>query len=106
MKLIVTVAALVLLLFSPDSALACSCGGTPTTCGSYEAAEAVLIGTVMRLENKVAKDQNGREYITGQTAYVQVDEAFKGVKSPEMIFRSFGTSCDPQYGAGQRWLFY
>ena len=106
MKLILAAAALIILLFSPDSTLACSCGGTPTTCGSYEVAEAVLIGTVMRVENKVAKDGNGREYITGQTAYVQVDETFKGVKSPEMIFRSNGTSCDAAYGAGQRWLFY
>ncbi len=106
MKIILAAAAFAILLFSPDSALACSCLGTPTTCGSFEAAEAVLVGTVMRVENRVAKDQNGREYTSGQTAYVQVDEAFKGVKSPEMIFRSYGTSCDVQYGAGQRWLFY
>ena len=106
MKLILTAAALAMLLFSPDTALACSCVGTSTTCGSFEAAEAVLIGTVMRVENKTVKNEDGVEYIQGQTAYVQVDEAFKGVKSPEMIFRSYGTSCDPQYGAGQRWLFY
>lgn len=106
MKLILTAAAFVILLFIPDSALACSCGGSPTTCGSYEAAEAVLIGTIMRVENKTVKSHDGVEHIAGQTAYVQVDEAFKGVKSSEMVFRSYGTSCDPQYGAGQRWLFY
>jgi hypothetical protein len=106
MKLTLAFAVLAILLFSFDSARACSCGGAPTTCGSYEAADAVLIGTVIRVENKAVKSEDGVEYIAGQTAYVQVDEAFKGVKSPEMIFRSFGTSCDPQYGAGQRWLFY
>ena len=106
MKLILTAVALAILIFSPDSALGCSCGGAPTTCGSYAAADAVLIGTVIRVENRTAKTEDGSEYISGQTAYVQVDEAFKGVKSAEMIFRSFGTSCDPQYGAGQRWLFY
>ena len=81
MKLILTAVALAILLFSPDSAFACSCGGAPTTCGSYEAADAVLIGTVTRVENRTAKAENGMEYIAGQTAYVQVDEAFKGVKS-------------------------
>ena len=106
MKHVFAAAVLAMLLFSPDSALACTCGGTATVCQSLEAADAVLIGTVMRVENRVAKSQDGREYIIGQTAHVQVDEAFKGVKSPEMIFRSYGSSCDAHYGAGQRWLFY
>ena len=105
MKLILAAAALVLVLFTPDCVLACTCG-TPTACASFEAAEAVLIGTVMRVEDRTAKDSHGVDYIVGQTAYVQVDEAFKGVKSQEMIFRGNGSSCDRHYGAGQRWLFY
>jgi len=106
MKLIFAAAVLALVLFTADAARACSCGGTPTTCGSFEAAEGVLIGTVLRVENRVAKSNNGREYITGQVAHVQVDESFKGVKSPEVIFRSYSSSCDPRYAAGQRWLLY
>lgn len=69
-------------------------------------AEAVLVGTVSRVENKTVKTEDGEEAITGQTAYVQVEESFKGVKASEMIFRSYGSSCDPQYKEGQRWLFY
>ena len=68
--------------------------------------EAVFVGTVTRVENKTAKDPTGREHIVGQTAYVQVDEAFKGAKAPQLIFLSYGTSCDVTYEEGQRRLFY
>jgi 5-hydroxyisourate hydrolase-like protein (transthyretin family) len=69
-------------------------------------AEAVFVGTVTRVENTVAKSRNGRGHIVGQVAYVQVDEAFKGVREPQLIFRSYGTSCDVRYEEGQRRLFY
>jgi hypothetical protein len=46
------------------------------------------------------------EAIHGQVAYVQVEESFKGGQVGELVFRSYGTSCDPVYKEGQRWLFY
>lgn len=106
MKLLLATAALGILLFSPDLAMACSCGGTPSVCGAYAEAEAVFVGTVTRVEDKIAKARDGREYVSGQTAYVQVDEAFKGAKEPQLIFRSDGSSCDAHYVEGQRRLFY
>ena len=106
MKLLFAAAALGILLFSPELVMACSCAGTPSVCGAFATAEAVFVGTVSRVENKTAKDQDGREHIVGQTAYVQVDEAFKGAKTPQLIFRSYGSSCDVQYEEGQRRLFY
>lgn len=106
MKLLVATAALGILLFSPDLVMACSCAGTPSVCGAYASAEAVFVGTVTRVENTVAKARNGRERLAGQVAYVQVDEAFKGTKEPQFIFRSYGTSCDARYEEGQRRLFY
>jgi len=107
MKLIFSLSVLVtMLLLSSGPAIACSCGGTTSVCGSFAAAEAVFVGTVARVENQTAKDEQGREHIVSQVAYVQVDEAFKGVKQPELVFRSYGTSCDPEYEAGQHWLFY
>jgi hypothetical protein len=106
MKLLLAIAALGILLFSADVAVACSCAGTPSVCGAFARAEAVFVGTVSRVENERAKDETGREYIVSQVAYVQVDEAFKGVKEPQLTFRSYGSSCDATYEEGQRRLFY
>ena len=99
-------AAFLTLLFCPRILLACSCFGSPSPCGSFTSAEAVFVGTVTSVENELVKMENGENYIANQIAHVQVDEAFKGAKTTELIFRSFGTSCDPQYKEGQRWLFY
>src|SRR5690349_7695712 len=92
------------ILISPRLAMACSCGGSPSVCGSFASAQAVLVGTVSRVENITVKTPDGQ--FGNQLAYVQVEESFKGVKESEMVFRSYGTSCDAQYQEGQRWLFY
>lgn len=106
MKLLLATAALGILLFSPELARACSCAGTPSVCGAFALTEAVFVGTVTRVENQIAKGQGEYEHIVGQVAYVQVDEPFKGVKTAQLIFRSYGSSCDVRYEEGQRWLFY
>lgn len=106
MKLVLLAAVLATLLFCSQSAYACSCASITSPCGSFATAEAVLVGSVTRVESERVKDERGVEFITGQVAYVQVDEAFKGPNASELIFRSYGTSCDPEYQEGQRWLFY
>jgi len=106
MKAALITVAFVLLLSCAQTVAACSCAGWSTVCGAYQSAEAVFVGTVTSVENETAKGDDGREYVVGQVAHVQVDEAFKGAKEPELIFRSYGTSCDPTYKEGQRWLFY
>lgn len=98
--------AFLVVLISPDLAMACSCAGRPSICGSFAAAEAVFVGTVARVENQTAKGEDAKEYLSGQTAHIQVEESFKGAKASEMIFRSYGSSCDAFYKEGQRWLFY
>lgn len=105
MKLTLISLAFLTIFISPRGALACSCFGNPSICGSFASAEAVLVGTVSRVEIKTVKAPNGDDY-GNQIAYVQVEESFKGVKASEMIFRSYGTSCDAEYKVGQRWLFY
>ena len=106
MKTVPIAAAFLTLLCCPGMLLACSCFGSPSPCGSFASAEAVFVGTVTSVENKFVKLENGENYIANQTAHVQVDEAFKGAKATELIFGSWGTSCDPEYKEGQRWLFY
>lgn len=97
--------AFVFSLAASSVALACSCGGYPTVCQSYESADAVFIGSVQSVENKNTKVDGGR-YAGGQLARVQVEQAFKGIKEVTVLFRSGGTSCDAIYKEGQRWLFY
>jgi len=95
-----------IVLSIPRLAIACSFAGSPAVCGSFAAAEAVLVGTVSRVETKTTKTDDSDEFIDEQTAYVQVEESFKGVKESQMIFRSNRSSCEPTYQEGQRWLFY
>lgn len=104
MKLILTVAAFVTIVFCPRFALACSCFGTTSSCGAYLTADAVFVGTVTSVKQQMMKLQG--EDLNGQVAVVQVDEAFKGVNSPELTFHSYETSCDINYKEGQRFLFY
>lgn len=106
MKISLLAAALLILLLCPRILLACSCAGSPSPCGQFATAQAVFVGTVTRVENKFAKLENGQYAVVSQLAHVQVDEAFKGVKSTEYVFGSYGTSCDPQYIEGEHWLFY
>lgn len=106
MKLFLAAATLGILLLCPRPSFACSCTGSISVCGGFAMAEAVFVGTVTRVENQTAKDDQGRSYIVGQVARMQVDEAFKGANEPELIFRSFGTSCDVRYEEGQHWLVY
>jgi len=106
MKRILALAAFVIIALSPRLALACGCLGTSSVCKAFAGAEAVFVGSVTRVSNKTSKDENGNEYIVSQVANVQVEEAFKGAKEPELTFRSYGTSCDVTYKEGQRRLFY
>ena len=77
-----------------------------TVCTAFKDAEAVFVGTVMSVENQTARDEEGREHVTGQIARVQVDEAFKGAKASILTFRSYNSSCDVRYEEGQQWLFF
>ena len=106
MKAALFTGAFLILITSPRIALACSCLGSPSVCGAFGAAEGVFVGAVERVQNEVAKSEDGREFVTSQIAHVQVLEAFKGIKDVEVVFRSYGTSCDAHYEVGQRWLFY
>ncbi|HEX7334104.1 MAG TPA: carboxypeptidase-like regulatory domain-containing protein [Pyrinomonadaceae bacterium] len=106
MKILFSAVILVLLLLNAPAVDACSCGNYPTPCQSYEGAHAVFIGVVQNVETRMTKGRNGKEYGAGQVAHIQVEKAFKGTVQPEVIFRTEGSSCDPTYKEGQRWLLY
>lgn len=106
MKIFSILLFLTVLLFTSGVAEACTCGGYPTVCEAYASADAVFIGSVQRVQNKTKKNDDGDEYVGNQTAYVQVEKSFKGIKDVGVVFRSQGSSCDAVYKEGQRWLFY
>jgi hypothetical protein len=106
MKMRFAVLVFTFLLANFNSVYACSCGGYPTSCAAYAGAQAVFIGTVQQVQNQTTKNDEGQEYTFGQVAHVQVEKVFKGLKETEVVFRSWGSSCDAVYKEGQRWLFY
>ena len=106
MKPLFSALVLALLLFNARAIDACSCGGYPSVCGSYQNADAVFIGVVQSVETIKAKGEDGKEYPAGQVAHLQVEKSFKGMARPELIFRTEGTSCDAVYKEGERWLLY
>jgi hypothetical protein len=108
MRKIFLLAVFALLFVAPAGVVAaCTCGGTPSVCASYLAADAVFTGTVRRVGlPRPKKDADGEEYVAGQVAHIQVEKAFKGMTESEVIFHTAGTSCDPVYAEGERRLFY
>jgi hypothetical protein len=106
MRKIIVSAVFILGLSNVSGIYGCSCAGWPSVCGAYAGAQAVFIGSVRRVVNQTVMMENAREVITAQRAYVQVEKTFKGTLDPEVIFRSYGSSCDPTYKEGERWLFY
>ncbi|MBV9960180.1 MAG: carboxypeptidase regulatory-like domain-containing protein [Acidobacteria bacterium] len=107
MKLSLPFLACAIMLLLGGRAFACSCAGSPSVCESYAGAEAVFIGSVQRVEQAPpVRDEDGRTFSGGQFAHVQVEKLFKGSAGASVVFRTYGTSCDVRYEAGQRWLFY
>ena len=49
------------------------------------------------MDNKKAKDEDNKEWIVGQTTMVEVEKTFKGSLKAEVVFKSFGSSCDAEY---------
>lgn len=106
MKTLFSAIILALLLLNAPVVDACSCGGHPAVCDSYQSADAVFIGVVQRVQTTKTKNEDGEEYITEQVAHIQVEKSFKGMAQPEVVFRTEGSSCDAIYEEGERWLFY
>jgi hypothetical protein len=104
MKKLLLITTFLFLLTAYETASACSCGGYPSPCAAYNAADAVFVGDVKKVAPENTEIHQG---IGEQTVYVQVEEAFKGVKeNQEIIFHQPGHNCAPKYATGLRCLFY
>jgi hypothetical protein len=103
---------------------ACDCATRLSPGKAYDRAAGVFVGLVKRVEPDSGKDQAGQKAQAGpnsqagqrdqaagnssaeQTAYVQVEKAYKGVKEGEIVLHQPDDGCAPQFRAGQRWLLY
>jgi hypothetical protein len=94
---------LVLLLPVYD-ALACSCSKAPSPCEAYQAADAVFIGVVKKVEPELS----GQNMVyNNQTAYVQVEKGFKqATAGDEFVLHQPSHNCAPKFKAGERYLLY
>ena len=108
---ILSMCVLLLLLFSPDRAAACSCA-IRTPCEAFADATAVFIGRVLDGTEKVETSSKGDVVVSIEAGMVRfaVEETFKGALGSETglaVSSNKGTSCGP-YGLirGERYVVY
>lgn len=101
----------VIFLFGAAKIEACSCVQNPPPIASYKATPIVFIGTVKSLdEEKVKIERFGdtQEIRTGLTAYLGVDEAFKGIdeKQATIFTGGGGGDCGFHFKVGEKYLIF
>jgi hypothetical protein len=101
----------VLFFFAIPSAWACSCSGWPSAKGAWENSPVVFLGHVERTEQEFDKLgislREDQRYSGRQTAWVKVDEAFKGVEiGSQLRLEQAGHNCAPKFRAGEQVVFY
>lgn len=86
-------------------AWACSCGAWPSAKQAWEESPAVFVGRVERTEPDANSDEH---YLyKGQTAWVRVEDPFKGVSADETLTLSQPShNCAPKFKPGQSVLLY
>lgn len=99
-----------------QNASACTCGGYPSVCEAYNSADAVLIGTVTKVEDienlktiKGTRVSDGKEItysISGFKHYIKVEKTYKGTPQNEIILATEDSSCGGNFKIGARLLLY
>ncbi len=87
----------VLFLFGFSKAEACSCVPSNSPCAVYQSADAVFLATA----EEITKSEN----LYGSKTKLKVEEAFKGVNSPQEIILNEGV-CEFNFEVGETYLVY
>jgi hypothetical protein len=88
-----------LIIFSPQTSLACQCYTPPPPCYAYSQSDAVFIGTVKEIKNN-------NEFPPIKTR-ISVDKIYKGINSEEVFTETGSTSCDFEgYKENKKLLIY
>jgi hypothetical protein len=89
MKISLLSLSFLLALAVSNSAHACSFLGQSSVCESSARADAIFVGTVHKVEQLKAKnDDLQREQIVGQIAHIRVEDVFKGKIGPKIAIHS------------------
>lgn len=97
------VAAIVLLLGATKESHACQCREPQPPCAEYHDANAVFIGSVVKMV-PVSRAE-GEPPLSTQVRF-KVDRAFTGVKDPDAELINWGSSCDYSFKEGHVYLVY
>jgi hypothetical protein len=107
-SVLLTAAALLVLLASASTAEACSCFGTGGPCESFGAASAVFVGTVVDRTDRSKPDEKGVVEWTPFVYRFSVLQPFLGVESAEFEVSSGrgGGDCGYGFRKGETYLVY
>jgi hypothetical protein len=106
-----------LLAQSPPAA-ACSCGGTLTSSMAAQHADAVFLGSVVRIDRAAPISHSHRNADGSTTVTVEsgsgiaglvvfdITHAFKGSSSPQSGVVRGNTTCDLPFRVGETWLIF
>ena len=83
---------------------ACTCMGMASPGGAYAGADAVLVGTITKVE---PTESGGDEYEGEQIAYLKIDQSFKGLEGiTEIVLNQPGHNCAPKFSPKVQYLLY
>jgi hypothetical protein len=91
----IILAALFFILLSCTDAFACVCLESPSVCDIYQAADAVIVGKIEKIEKARVDDYDENMY--GQKVKVRVIKSFKGANREFITLAQPDTSCDMQF---------
>ncbi|PWT92497.1 MAG: hypothetical protein C5B54_03395 [Acidobacteria bacterium] len=88
----------------------CSCAQGGTVCGDYASAAAVFVGVVSDItRGSIRRDETSKEDLFfGKIVHFSVEQAYKGVESPEISVETGngGGDCGYPFESGKRYLVY
>lgn len=114
-KYVAPLASLILLILLKQTILGCSCAGYPSVCGAYSWAEAVFVGTVVKVESieKASEFEvenlNGKKKtltVSGWKHTIKVEKTYKGSLSSEAFLATENSSCGGSFEVGTKLLLY
>ena len=104
MRHVLSLGLMALIVFSAQSALACSCAPPPPPKKALEAAQAVFLGKVIKIEKPADKNRG----FGAVTITFEVSTNYKGVKTKQVTVRtaSSGAACGYGFAKGNSYLVY
>jgi hypothetical protein len=111
---IIIVLVVIFMLLKPVAA--CSYYEYPSVCDAYGSAEAIFVGTVLKIVEvknleafKTTNNSTGKEELQsfdGYKHYIKVEKTYKGNPQSEILLATLNTGCRTAYKVGDKLLLY